>query len=268
MPLFIGLGAGALLLFAVCVSTTLWLTGAFSKSSEQIEAAQRERERQDDLQQPSVQRPAFWHSTSSHESGFAASFMSAATLTGYERKKLISRTSIVPKAEIELWSNALRLKGVVEGDEIDWRALATYLALADGLYENDVFQPARSERYRSRLARLPEETVDTWHTVLNRLPDAELERIETVLYVIQFEALFDGQDGMETNLTESGELLQRLQSIDPNTIEEWAELIDSHQVPAALALIQMDSLFRESIFDKGDFRTLAAAARTKFPAKK
>lgn len=335
-PLFIGLGAGAVLLIAVCVSATLWASGVYSKSStgntEQLplaqieslksfpspvdvvrndqppkqsstaedqikaqqaaatrekdaerlraeqeteihrlaEVAERERERQVELSQPSLERPAFWHTAGSHADGFLGALLAAGTLHDYELDKMQRRT--IPKrqlaAEIELWSDTLRQKRVVDDDAIDLKALVTYLGLADGLYENEVFQPARSERYRSRIARLREETIDSWHTGLNRLPEADLERIDTVLYVIQFEALFDVQDSAETNLRKADELLQRLQSIDLESVEEWAELIDSYQVPAALTLIQKDCLFKESIFDKADFRAMAAAARNQFPGKK
>jgi len=149
-------------------------------------------------------------------------------------------------AAVTEWSSALES---VLGERSHALVTLQIVTKTGELYRDGVFQPEESSKYAARVRAISRDRLASWQTAVSQF-ESGIEETNVLWFMARQPAMFEG-----SNLR--GEIadrqLKRLGALPVDAVARWATLTEVDKDAAALALIQVDPLFQDSVFQPGVF---------------
>jgi len=148
-------------------------------------------------------------------------------------------------AAILEWSKAFE-KSV--GKSPDAVNLMLLMPKTGELYENGKFQPAKSSEMAGRMKSFSKEMREAWKEALSRFQS--VDDINLIWFMVRQPAMFTGST-LKPNIADRQ--LKRLQSLPEDAVSRWEKVTETDKGPSALSLIEVDALFKNTVFQLGVF---------------
>ena len=116
------------------------------------------------------------------------------------------------------------------------------------LYVNGKFQPAKSSEMAGRMKSVSKEMVNAWREVLGRFQS--VDDVNLIWFMVRQPTMFTGST-LKPDI--ASRQLKRLQSLPEDAVLRWEKITESDKGPSALSLIEVDALFKTTVFQQGMF---------------
>src|SRR5574341_507593 len=154
-------------------------------------------------------------------------------------------TSEQHAAAILEWSKAFEASVGKSPDAVN---LMLLIPKTGELYDNGKFQPAKSSEMAGRMKSVSKEMMNAWKEALNKFQS--VDDINVIWFMVRQPAMFTGS-ALKSVIADRQ--LKRLQSLPEDAVSRWGKITETDKGPAALSLIEVDALFKNTVFQPNVF---------------
>lgn len=134
------------------------------------------------------------------------------------------------------------------GESPDAANLMFLIPKTGELYANGKFQPAKSSEMAGRMKSVSKERMNAWKEALNKFQS--VDNINVIWFMVRQPAMFTGSN-LKPAIADRQ--LKRLQSLPEDAVSRWGKITETDKGPAAFSLIEVNALFKNTVFQPSVF---------------